>query len=256
MRVPPSDEIIIAYVHSPGVADFAVDDDDLPVVAIIELGEQIHQRPVRLRELFHLDTRLLHLIVILRADGDIGDILVNEPDLDPLAGLLHQHFLDLLASLVLAEIEILHVDVVFRIPQILHQQLELPVSRCDDFHIIAVGHAGRAVGSQQPCQGLVVIPDKVILAMPEKQLPNPSVRPFPEDSDEPPVLYRKVPGLPDIDAHHKVEQESDNRQNRDDQYPGYLLGRVPVIEDDDDHRPEDNQDEEGVEYAGEPLHML
>ena len=70
------------------------------------------------------------------------------------------------------------------------------------------------------------------------------------------MLYGEIPGLPDIDSHHEVEQESDNRQNRDDQNPGYLLGRVPVIEDDDDHRPEDNQDKEGVEYAGEPLHML
>ena len=128
MSVTPADKIIIADVHASGIADFAVNDNYLPVVAVVKLRDHVHERPTRLGELLHLDASLLHLVIITRKDGDIGDILMNESDLDTLTRLLHEHFLYLLAALVLTEIKIFHVDMVLGIPEVFHQQFELAVA--------------------------------------------------------------------------------------------------------------------------------
>ena len=126
--VTPADEIIITDVHASCIADFAVNDNYLPVVAIVKLRDHVHERPTRLGELLHLDASLLHLVIITRKNGDIGDVLMNESDLDTLTRLLHEHFLYLLAAFVLTEIKIFHVDMVLGIPEVFHQQFELAVA--------------------------------------------------------------------------------------------------------------------------------
>ena len=121
MRIPPLQEIVVADVHSSGIADLAVDDGDFAVVAIIELcaeSEQIESRP---REFHDLDASLLHFVIVERAYVDIGDIFMYEPDLYAFSRLFHQQFLDFPASAVPPEIEIFHMDVFPGIFEIPHQ---------------------------------------------------------------------------------------------------------------------------------------
>ena len=170
MGVSPPQEIVVADVHSSGVSDFPVNHDNLSVVAVVELGEKVDERPARFREFDDFNAGLHHFIIIRRQDGDIGDVLVYESDLDPFPSLLHQHFLDYLASLVLAEIEILHMDMLLGIPQVFHKKFELPPSGRDYFQFVSVCDTGGAVAGQQISQGSVILLDLFVVLVPEQQL--------------------------------------------------------------------------------------
>ena len=220
MRIAPSHEVVIADIHASGIADTPVDYHDLTMVTVVQLRDEIHERPPRLGELLHLDTRLFHLIVILRTDDDIGDILVYEPDLHPFTSLLHQHFLDLLAALVLSEIEIFHVDGLLGIAQILHQQLELTMPRRDDFQTVTVGHACGTVASQKFGKRLVITTYEIVLLVPEKQFEHLVIGLLSEYLDELLMLPLEKPRMAEIDADNEVKQKPHYRQYRDNQKPG------------------------------------
>ena len=125
--VAPFYEIIIADIHPAGVSDFAVDDHYLPVIAIVKLRDQVYERPSRLGEFLHHHASFFHLVVVTWEDVDVSDILMYESDFHAFTCLFHQHFLNLLCTLVMAEIEILHVDILLRILQVFHEKFELPV---------------------------------------------------------------------------------------------------------------------------------
>ena len=233
MGVTPADEIIITDVHASGIADFAVNDNYLPVVAVVKLRDHVHERPTRLGELLHLDASLLHLVVITRKNGDIGDVLMNESHLDALTRLLHKHFLYLLAALVLTEIKIFHVDMVLGIPQVFHQQFKLAVAGRNDFQTIAIRHAGGAVRSKEPCQRPEFLAYLIVLFMSEKETEYTLVGTLAENFNEFLVLVLEIPGLAEIDADHEIQQQADDRKQGDDEKPCYLLGRITVIENDD-----------------------
>ena len=125
--IAPFYKIIIADIHSAGISDFAVDDHYLPVVAIVKLRNQVYERPSRLGEFLHHHTGFFHLVVVTGEDVDVSDILVYESDFHAFTRLFHQHFLNLLSTLVMAEIEIFHVNILLRILQVFHEKFELPV---------------------------------------------------------------------------------------------------------------------------------
>ena len=244
MGVPPPDEIVIADVHSAGISDFSVYHHYLPVVAVVELRDEIYERPSRLGELHHFHPGILHFVVVPRTDCNVGDVFMYEPHLHSFPGFLHQHFLDLLAALVLTEIEIFHVDIFLCIPQVLYEQVELPSSGRDDFETVTVRHASGGLCGQKLCESLVFAFYEIVRSMPEQQFMHLCTGPRPEHLNEFPVLLLEEPRLPEVDSHHKIENEADNREQCDDQYPGNLLGGVPVIEYDDYHCPQNHKGQE------------
>ena len=220
MCVTPPYEVVVTYVHASCVADLAVDYHDFPVVTVVQLGHEVHQRPSRFCELLHLHAGIFHFVVVLRTDDDVGDILVYESDFHAFTCLLHQHFLDLLAALVLAEIEILHVYGFLGILQVLHQEFKFPVAGSDDFQAVAVSHASGAVARQKLGERLVVTFYEIVLLMSEKQSEDLVIGLCPEYLNEFLVLLLEIPRVAEIDADHKIEKQSDYRQNGDNQKPG------------------------------------
>ena len=105
-------------------------------------------------------TGLFHIIVILRPDREIGDVLQDEPDLYALLRFTHQKLFDRFSSLIIAELEILHVDVFLCLKYVLAQQFELAPSLGDDLEIISTGDGRISVPAHQTGQKAEVLSDE------------------------------------------------------------------------------------------------
>ena len=106
-----------ARVHTADVdaaqeRDAPVDDQQLAVVALIQLPILACHRRVDRIELEHADTAVLQLLKELRRRVDGPHAVVDEIDLDPLPLLLHQSPREALAHLVVLQDVGFHVDVV------------------------------------------------------------------------------------------------------------------------------------------------
>ena len=83
MGVSPADKIVLADIHPPGISYFPVNHDYLPVVPVIEHGAQPEYGEFRVGKRDDIHTGFLHLLEISRPDVDVGDVFIDEPDLDP-----------------------------------------------------------------------------------------------------------------------------------------------------------------------------
>lgn len=157
-----------------------------------------------------------------------------ESDFYAFAGLFHQHFLNLLCSVVMAKIEILHVDVFFGVLKVLHEKFELSLPGSYYFQSVAVRDASRSVAGQETGERLVFCFDEGVFLVSEQQVVHLTVGSAVEGIYELLVLFLGKRGLPQVEAYRKVQQESDDRQDGDYQYPGDFLGGIPIVKNDDD----------------------
>ncbi len=138
MGVSPSLEVIVVEVHSAGVPDTSVNHDNLPVVPVVERGDELEEMRSRVGESHDLDTCLLHVVVVSWPDREISYVLEDKPDLDSLPGLSHQDFLDGLAAFVVPKLEIFHVDRLLGFKDILAELIEFAFSGSDYLKVVSV----------------------------------------------------------------------------------------------------------------------
>ena len=219
MSVSPSEEIVVTYVHSSGVADLSVNDDNLPVVAIVELRQQ---ECIGVGESYDFHSCLLHFVVIAWPDGDVGYVLMDEPDLDAFACLLHQKVLYAPASVVLEEIEIFEMNMMPGGKNVVDKGFELAPARGDDLYLVVAAYGQPAVAAQQTAELPVAGEYPVFVCISEQQflglLPGALV----EYIQEFPVTDLEESRFPEIQPEYKVKYESYYRQYAYNQNPGNL----------------------------------
>lgn len=98
----------------------------------------------------------------------------------------------------------------------------------DDFQAVAVSHASGAVARQKLGERLVVTFYEIVLLMSEKQSEDLVIGLCSEYLNEFLVLLLEIPRVAEIDADHKIEKQSDYRQNGDNQKPGDFFAESPL----------------------------
>ena len=142
MRIPPVAELLVSsqvlspHIESAHKTDSAVDDDDLPVIAVVhaelELSEQCGE------ELRHLDSLLFEALPVFVMHGAAPHTVEEHPHLDSLMRLLDQDLLYLLPELVVPNDIVLYMDILPRLFHLLDQSPELLLSVRIDPDIIIV----------------------------------------------------------------------------------------------------------------------
>ena len=213
---------MVVDVHPPGVADLPVNHHYLPVIAVVELRDQVQQVHPRIGELDDFDAGFPHGVVVGRGNREIGDVLVQEADLDPLPRLLHQKPLDRLAALVVPEVEIFNVDGFLGRQDVLAQQVELPLSVGDDLDVVAGSDRRVTLRSEKPCQRPEFFPDGGFVVMPEEDSVQLRCGLRLEDVHVPLMPPVEDPVMPVVDSEHQVEHKTRHRKHRDDKQPSEL----------------------------------
>ena len=72
--------------------------------------------------------------------------------------------------------------------------------------------------------------------MAEQKFMHLSISPLAENIYELLVFVLEISGLPQVYSNHKIQKESDNRQNGDYKQPSDFRSRVSTVENDDDYR--------------------
>ena len=242
---------MVVDVHPAGVADLPVDHDYLPVVPIVELGSHVQDVHPRIGELDDLHASLPHRVVVGRGDREIGDVLVQETHLDTFLGLLHQQFLDRLAALVVAEVEILDMDRLLGRQYVLAQQVELPRAARDDLYVVARGHGRVSLRSHQPCQRTELLTDSGLVVMPEQDSVEFRGGPGLEEVLVPLMPAVEDPVVPVVDTEHEVKYQADHGKHGYDKQPCEFPSGVPGVH--QDHY-EDTENQEKVQNCKNPLH--
>ena len=222
MSVAPPYEIVITDVHASSIAYLPVDDDYLPVVTVVELRPDGKVCYPGVGERHHLNTRLLHLLVIAGIDGNVGDVLMYEPHFHPFPGLLHQKGADLPAAEVLLEVEILHVDMILGIPYILRQGIKLPLTGCNYLYIIVIAHSYLVNTGKQPGKLPVFLPDLLLDIVSEQQILYPVIRTPVELLQEIPVAALEKACAPPVESEHDIAYQPEHRDKAYDQNPRNL----------------------------------
>ena len=108
--------MLLANIHPTGIANCAVDDSDLAMIAVAN-----RVQPVGRGSRGHLDSRRQHLLYISGAHVCLGAYrIIQQPDLDPRSRLGAQNFLEAFRKRVGSPDEILKMDGVLRRFYILH----------------------------------------------------------------------------------------------------------------------------------------
>ena len=115
--------VAVGDVHAADEARAAVDDDDLAVVAVIDLAREARELDVQ--EGMDLDSRLAHLPEERLLDAAAPHVVVENPHADSLAGLRGERVAEAAARLVVAEDVVLQVDVVVCPGDLPEQRLHL-----------------------------------------------------------------------------------------------------------------------------------
>ena len=103
--------VLVRKIDPARVADLAVDDGDLAVIAVVvHIGHDGHERV----ELDALDAHLLDLSVIRKVHAPhTADVVVHEPHLDALLHFAREHVQHGIPELPFFDDEVLHEDVLF-----------------------------------------------------------------------------------------------------------------------------------------------
>ncbi len=96
-------DVLLAHVHAAGVADDAVDHDDLAVVAVVQLEEVLDVGT-------HLGACGRQPLQLVLLEADAADVVVEDAHLDAGRQSVEQDLRDLRRQLVLLPDEVLHVD--------------------------------------------------------------------------------------------------------------------------------------------------
>ena len=115
MRVSPysptgSFRIAVCNVHAAHKTDFAVYDNDFPVVSVVDLAGEDRKR--HFQESIDFDTCIRHFFEEPVFHVPAAYVIVKDTDFDTFFGLFDQQFFNLVADFVIAEDVILNMNMV------------------------------------------------------------------------------------------------------------------------------------------------
>ena len=145
MRIPPLCKVPVLYVHSAGVADASVNHNNLPVVAVVEAGDDAKRMEARVVEAHQFYAGLAHFVVKAALGVVVGYVFMQYAHFYALAGLLHKRLLHGLSADVVAKQIILEVDVFLCVFNILQKGRQLSFADGDNLYVIPCAYAGQAV---------------------------------------------------------------------------------------------------------------
>ncbi len=235
MRVAPGGEalaavdVLLADVHAAGVADLAVDDDDLAVVAVVDAQEVGDVGPDHC-------AGALELLELGLAEGDAAHPVVHDADLDPGGEPVEQDRHQLRREPVLLPDEVLQVDEPLRRPQVLLEAVVLGGAVVvelerrggqDPGDVLLADRPGDRLGDGvapllvEARHGLHValVDGRHLALLGLAQVVDPTLAPRHD--------------LP-VAAEEDVEEHADERQEQQDEQPGQRDGRLAVVHDEHD----------------------
>ena len=248
MRVAPDApleplDVAVGDVHAADIADAAVDDGYLAVVAVVDAAGQLGEG--YLEEGTHDDAGLLHLLEKTLLDRPAPHVVVEHPYLYPPAGTSQQHLFHAGTQLVVFEDIVLYVYVLAGCLQVLQILVELALPRGEDLHPVArvVGHAAQAVTELDLLLALLVqrqlvdIDNRVVVALAQ----------FALDASRHHALGLEILSEKDIkdQPHHGKESEHDD--------PRQTLYRVTIFGDDNHNRSQYGDGIYRIDYEIDPV---
>ncbi len=134
-------EIVVGHIHAASVSHVAVDDDNLPMVALEDVVHKGELDGVVLVDFHPLGTNLRQRLVLQRlVVGHVAECIEQRPHLHSLGGLLIEELEQGTGYGVVAEVEILQMDVVLGFPNGFEHVGKLCLSTLQNLHIVAGSH--------------------------------------------------------------------------------------------------------------------
>ena len=230
--------ISLGYVHPSGVADTAVDDDYLPVIAVI--GVTGEERQPYLQEWLHLHASRLHIIIEFPAE-EIGCVVILYPDLNAGLRLRYEYVRNPASERVVLELEEFEMNVVFGGFQVPDQSVEHFLTVRIYLEGIAFEREGLACHPQQFCQIGVIALDSRIYKL--------SIIVHYPGLEQIAVLVLHQPFVFAAGTEDKPEYESQHRKQADDQHPAQSLQRMPVFGNHYAADTENEKQKQNLEYG-------
>ena len=144
-------DVLIGEVHAAGKAHLSVDDEDLPVVAVVVMGGD---EGLDGREHPALNAQLLKAAGIVPGQGrKLAGAVVHDPDVHALGGFPGQHLEDPAPHETLVDDEVLEKDVSLCLFQLAQQLCELGFAAGEVGHLrVLVDREAAAPAVEIPCQ--------------------------------------------------------------------------------------------------------
>lgn len=230
---PAAVDILLPDVHAAGVGDFAIDHDDLPVIAVIdgvkfEFGQTVEEGVD-----LHAGLAELFLVGALQGKKTAG-VIVEDADLHAFPGLFDEQLFYFPAQRVLVRIpdEIFHVDKTFRFLDVREERVELRAPIVEKSHLVVRGDERLRISVEHHHQIVLVgLPpvldrsDDIFLNGVERLEQGDEV--LRDDLRE--LLIAVVP-FSIVVAHDVINDEAEARHEDEDEDPGERLRGFAVVQ--------------------------
>ena len=239
--LPPVD-ILVSQVDASGEAHLSVDDQEFPVVPVVEAQGHHRHKAV---EHPALDAPGGHLLVIVPGEGEhAAHVVVDEAHLHPLGGLLLQDLQHAVPEDAGLDDEVLQEDVPLRLPQLLQHPGKDQIPHREILGL-RVG-VGGAVGEVLQVPGLAggVLPQGEQVVRLEV-LPQVLLRLLGD------ALHPAAGALGDLSAaHQQIEDAPEHGEGEHQQQPGDLIGGLHAAPHDQQGGRHAQKDKKPVQAGG------